>query len=363
MRMFGAVVALCFTLASPQERPVDQGFSFRSNVNLTNVTVTVTNDSGHFVTGLKRNDFEIYEDGVLQSTSHFDAERVPVSLGITVDTSGSMVGERWVAAQAALSRFLVDLLGEQDEVFLQRFDSRPELVQLWTSDRRAAGRMLAGVTPRGGTAMYDAVADAIPLAQQGTKRKKALVIISDGQDTSSQTRPAELTRLIQESEVLVYAIGIDTSGNQRSAQRASQPAPRQVTTAVTTQTKRPPVPSPFPGRKPATVKPPTPPASAPPAGRTAVPSTSGSGTRGSNSGVNADALRSMTDDSGGRTEIIYSAQDLEAATAGIAGELSQQYFLAYTSVAPKDGRWHTIEVRIKKKGDYLVRARRGFIAS
>jgi hypothetical protein len=70
----------------------------------------------------------------------------------------------------------------------------------------------------------------------------------------------------------------------------------------------------------------------------------------------------MTDDSGGRTEIIYSAADLAPATAGIAGELSQQYFLGYASAAPKDGRWHTIDVRVKK-GGYLVRARRGFIAS
>lgn len=80
--------------------------------------------------------------------------------------------------------------------------------------------------------------------------------------------------------------------------------------------------------------------------------------------MNVDALRSMTDDSGGRTEIIYSHQDLDPATAGIASELSQQYFLAYNSQAPKDGRWHTIEVRIKKgNGTYRVRARRGFIAS
>jgi hypothetical protein len=69
----------------------------------------------------------------------------------------------------------------------------------------------------------------------------------------------------------------------------------------------------------------------------------------------------MTDDSGGRTEMIYSARDLDPATAGIAGELSQQYFLGYSSSAPKDGRWHTIEVRVRK-GSYLVRARRGFIA-
>jgi Ca-activated chloride channel family protein len=345
VRVLVAWAALLLAFTPPQERPAGQGFSFRSNVALINVTATVTDANGHFVPGLTRDDFEIYEDGVLQTASHFDAERVPVSLGLAIDTSGSMVGEKWTAAQAAVQRFLVDLLGSQDEVFLYRFDSRAELVQPWTSDRRAAGRALGTVQPRGGTAMYDAVADAIPLAQQGTRRKKALVVISDGQDTSSQIRVPELTRLIQESEVLVYAIGIDASGTppQGGARTASRPA----------QASQPPRPSPFPGRK----APSPPPAAPPPPARTA-PARSG----GSTDRVNADALRAMTDDSGGRTEIVYSAQDLDPATAGIAGELSQQYFLGYASSAPKDGRWHAIEVRVKK-GGYLVRARRGFIAS
>jgi len=341
MRTLGVWAALLLALTPAQERPAGQGFSFRSNVALINVTATVTDGGGHFVGGLKRDDFEIYEDGVLQQTSYFESERVPVSPGIAIDTSGSMVGDKWTAAQAAVQRFLVDLLGSQDEVFLYRFDSRAELVQPWTSDRRAAGRVLLGIQPRGGTAMYDAVAEAIPLAQRGTKRKKALVVISDGQDTSSQMRVPELTQLIQESEVLVYAIGIDASGG----------APPAVSTRPT-QTSQPPRPSPFPGRPapaPAVV---TPPRSAPPAASRG----------GSTDRVNAEALRVMTDNSGGRTEMIYSAKDLDPATAGIASELSQQYFLGYASSAPKDGRWHTIEVRVKK-GGYLVRARRGFIAS
>jgi Ca-activated chloride channel family protein len=342
-----ACVAAGTALVAGQERPAGQGFSFRSGVSLINVTVTVTDGSGHTVSGLKQGDFEIYEDGVLQTTSHFDAERVPVSLGIAVDTSGSMVGEKWVAAQAALSRFVDDLLGSQDEVFLYRFDSQPELVHPWTQDRRQVSRALRTIQPRGGTAMYDTVADAIPLAQRGTQRKKALVIISDGNDTSSTTRVPELTQMIRESEVMVYAIGLDVSGAAARSSGSSGSNSRPSSPS------RPPVPSPFPGRKPA----PTPPPSAPPPA--SRPPSSGATDR-----VNVDALRALTDDSGGRTEIIYSHQDLDPATAGIASELSQQYFLAYSSSAPKDGRWHTIEVRVKKgNGTYRIRARRGFIAS
>ena len=344
MRVLTVAVAIILGFGPIQDRPQEQGFSFRSNVDLINVTVTVTDSSGRFVPGLKQEDFEVYEDGVLQQATHFDAERVPVSLGLAVDTSGSMVGDKWEAAQGALGRFLNDLLGAQDEVFLYRFSERAELVQPWTSDRRAAGRRLSGVQPKGGTAMYDAVASAIPLAQRGTKRKKAVVVISDGNDTSSQVRLTDLTRLIQESEVLVYAVGIDASGSASSSQSRSGNPVQKVTA--------PPVPAPFPGRK----------APSPPPVPTPAPSRSapyrGSG---SNDRVNIDALRAMTDDSGGRTEMIYSAQDLDPATAGIASELSQQYFLGYSSPAPKDGKWHTIEVRVKK-GGYHVRARRGFVA-
>ena len=84
--------------------------------------------------------------------------------------------------------------------------------------------------------------------------------------------------------------------------------------------------------------------------------------RSSGDSVDEDALRSITDDSGGRTEIIRSAHDLDAATAGIADELSKQYFLGYTSNAPKDGRWHSIEVRVRR-GNHHVRARKGYVAS
>ena len=77
--------------------------------------------------------------------------------------------------------------------------------------------------------------------------------------------------------------------------------------------------------------------------------------------LNVGVLRSITDDSGGRTEIIRNAHDLDAATAGIASELSRQYFLGYSTSSPRDGRWHTIDVRVKR-GNYTVRARKGFLA-
>ena len=343
-----ALIVAGVQASATQEKPTGQGFSFRSSVNLINVTATVTDSQGHFVSGLTANDFEIYEDGKLQQITQFESERVPVSLGIALDTSGSMAGERIAAAQGAVNRFLYDLLGEQDEVFLYRFDSRPQLVQGWTEDRKGLGRSLGSISAGGGTAMYDTVAEAIPLAQSGTRRKKALVVISDGNDTSSHTEVDALRQRIRQTEVLVYAIGIDASGSPtRSYTQASSSPPGSA------PPKGVPVPAAFPGAP--VIKTPVK-SNSPSSGRPSPGPRMNSGER-----LNVDALRSLTDDSGGRTEIIVSASDLDPATAGIASELSRQYFIGYSTSAPKDGRWHDIEVRVKK-GSYTIRARKGFIS-
>ena len=317
------------SLLAQDRRPAEQGFSFRSSVELVSVNATVTDSNGHFVSGLRAEDFTIFEDGERQTITQFESERVPVSLGIVLDTSGSMAGEKMDAARAALGRFVYDLLSPGDEMFLYRFDSRPILVEGWTEDRARLMRGLGSVRPAGGTALYDAVADAVPLAGEGSRRKKALVVISDGNDTNSELEVDELQQLIRESEVMVYAIGIDasaSSGVTRRPQRIELPGGISL---------------PWPSGP-----------SQPPPPRSRA---------GAEERVNERALRMITDDSGGRTEIIAGARNLDQATAGIASELSQQYFLGYVSTRPKDGRWHTIKVQLKN-GNHQVRARRGFVA-
>src|SRR3954467_62890 len=173
---------------SPQQPPQDpSAFKFRTGVELINVNATVTDQSGRFVSGLTRDDFHVFDDETLQTVTHFSAARAPVSLGIVLDTSGSMDGDKIRAARDALDRFLRQLLDVDDEVFLYRFDNAPELVQGWTKDKRIVSDAVARIQPRGGTALYDAVADAVQMAQQGHNRKKAVIIISDGNDTSSHT--------------------------------------------------------------------------------------------------------------------------------------------------------------------------------
>jgi Ca-activated chloride channel homolog len=314
-----------------------ESFRFRSGVELVNVTATVTDDEGRFVSGLRQEDFKVYEDGEEQPISHFSNERVPVSLGILLDTSGSMTADKMSAARSAIDRFIYDLLGPNDELFFMQFANRPDLIQEWTLDRRRISRAVASVGAQGGTAMYDAIADAVPVAQEGKNRKKAILVISDGNDTNSQTSVGELRRLIRESEVMVYALGVDSTATTTMRRGPIQLPPM-------------PIPFPIPGRRPQGRMPPP------------IGGSGGVWTRGGDERVNGEALRQITGDTGGRTEIVRGFRDLDAATERIADELSKQYYLGYASPGKKDGLWHAIRVEVKDRR-LTVRGRRGYVAS
>ena len=182
-----AVAAIAATAAASnvalhgQEEP-----RFRSGIDLVNVTATVTDRAGRFVPGLSQHDFVVYEDDRPVEVALFSAERVPVSLGFVLDTSGSMAGEKIGNAFQAIDRFL-DWLGPDDEVFLYSFGYNVELVQDWTTHRDKVRDRLRHLYAVGGTAMYDAMIDALPVAQTGRNRKKAIVLISDGNDMDAAT--------------------------------------------------------------------------------------------------------------------------------------------------------------------------------
>jgi VWFA-related protein len=349
-----AAAAIVFAGGSNVAGQKQDEFRFKSGVDLVNVTATVTDRNGRFVPGLRQEDFIVYEENQLQEVTHFSSDRVPVSLGIVLDTSGSMVGEKLTNALMAIDRFLTKLLSPEDEIFLYKFSNYPELVQDWTTDRTRLSRSIRRINAGGGTAMLDALAEATPLAQTGQNRKRAIVLISDGNDTDSQASLREVKQLIRESEVMVYAIGID--GQAEGTIFGLPPTTRGPFPPG-------PAPSPFPGRR----RPRGP-------GGVALPQmpqfqwpfpqgpTSRRRMPAGDDRVNADALREITDDSGGRTEIVRSGRDLDPATASIADELSQQYYLGYDSTTEKDGRWHAIRVETRDK-TLRVRARRGYIAT
>jgi Ca-activated chloride channel family protein len=313
-----------------------EGFRFRTSVEFINVTATVVDRAGRFVPGLRQADFTIYDDERQVEVTHFSAERVPVSLGMVLDTIGSMAGEKITNARAAIERFVDRLLTPEDEVFVYGFSNRVERLQEWTTDPDAVRAALRRVHAVGGTAMYDAVLEAIPVTQRARHRKRAIVLISDGNDTNSRSDIGEVRRIVRESEVLVYAVGIDGDGESAIiAQPPTFPIP---------------IPFPIPGRGRPPTQWPRPP-QYPPSSKRA-----GGGER-----LNASALREITDSSGGRTEVVRSSRDLDPATTSIAAELSQQYQLGYTSPGHRDGRWHAIRVEVRD-GSLRVRARRGYLA-
>jgi Ca-activated chloride channel homolog len=328
-----ALVGVAHTRLEGQEE-----FRFRSGVELINVTATVTDTTGRFVPGLRQTDFLVYEDDRLVDITHFSAERVPVSLGIVLDTSGSMAGEKIATARTAIDRFLDKLPNPEDEVFLYGFANEVDLLQDWTVDRATVGARLRYVRANGGTAMYDAIMEAVPKAQDGRHRKKAIVLISDGDDTNSRAGIREVRAAVRETEVLIYAVGIDGADERRMRVQPPNYPPRRI-------------PFPIPGRRRPGRTWPALPQLLPQLGGIRI-----------DSRLNIRALREMTDDSGGRTEIVRNAQDLNPATASIADELSQQYYLGYSSAGHRDGRWHTLRVETRD-GSVRVRARRGYVAA
>ena len=275
---------------------------FRGGVDLVNVTATVTDGDGRFISGLTQDDFIVYDDGKPQEIVTFSRDRVSVSLGMLLDVSGSMTEDRLALARAAIDHFIVDLLGKDDELFLLEFAARGRMLQTWTRDRETFSRALSGAKGGPGssaTALIDAVRISLGIAADGANQKKVVLILSDGKDTSSVSTVKDAQEAIRRSEVLVYALGVDGTDE---------------------------------------------------------------GVDGDD-GVDARALRKLTDDTGGRTEVVNGFKNLKEATGRLADELNQQYSIGYAAPASRDGRWHAIKVEVVKKRGAKVRSRSGYFAS
>jgi Ca-activated chloride channel family protein len=287
---------------------------FKAGVDVVTVPATVTDRDGRFITGLTRDDFVVSDDGKPQEIITFSSERVPVSLGILLDVSGSMTEDRMATARLAINHFAFSLLRPDDELFLTEFAGTGRMLVPWTTDREAFTRALAGarMTPlppvgstgisgNWGTAVFDAVDTSLGFAAEGVHPKKAVLVISDGIDTSSRRSSSDVQKAIRASGILVYALAVDAS---------DEPGPFGVV----------------------------------------------------DDGVDARALRGLTDDTGGRTEVVKGFAKLAESTARLADEFNRQYVIGYAAPASRDGRWHSIKVEVRRRGA-TVRARAGYVAS
>ncbi|HEX8097827.1 MAG TPA: VWA domain-containing protein [Pyrinomonadaceae bacterium] len=197
------------TAASAQQQKPGQDGDGRVIVNtdLITLTVTVTDSYGRFVSGLNKNAFTVLDEKSPQEISFFSDDDSPVSVGVVFDVSGSMSGDKIRRAREALSRF-IQTSHNSDEYFLIGFNSRAQLLLDKTRDGDAVLNKLTFVEPRSNTALYDACYLGVEKVTRGTHQKRALLLISDGQDNNSRYTFSELRRLLKESDVVLYSIGI-----------------------------------------------------------------------------------------------------------------------------------------------------------
>lgn len=285
-------------LAQTPQAPVPpQKTPLRSSVEITVVTATVRDAEGKLATGLPRDAFEVFEDGQPVPIAQFTSERVPLGLGLLLDTSESMFGRKIKNAADAVERFLLHLLAPSDAFFVMAFNHQPRVLFGWKTEPSGVHESLARLYPTGSTAIYDAINASLPYLDNRPRERGALVLITDGADMASDITLHDLRPALVRTDAFVYAIAIDMPASNAAISRQ----------------------------------------------------------------VSVPTLNEITNQSGGRTEIVRDTADLETATASIAEELNKQYVLGYSSPNPGDGKYHSIRVRVNREG-YRVRARAGYVA-
>lgn len=177
------------------------------NTDLVTLTVTVQDQAGRFVSGLPRAAFEVTDNSEKQEIAFFSDDDAPVSVGVVFDVSGSMSGDKIKRAREALRKF-VQTSHKDDQYFLIGFNSRAQLLVDNTRDGDEVVNKLTFVDPKSNTALYDATYLGVQKVTRGAHKKKAILLISDGQDNQSRYSFSEVRRLLKESDVVVYSIGI-----------------------------------------------------------------------------------------------------------------------------------------------------------
>jgi Ca-activated chloride channel family protein len=271
------------------------------DVDLTLVNATVMERmQGRVVTDLKPEAFEVWEDKVQQSIAYFSEEDVPLSLGVIFDISGSMKEKLSVARDAAVA--FLQTGNPDDEYFLVEFSGKPEVTQDFTTDVSRLRNHLMFVPANGMTALYDAVYVGLNKLKDGTNTKKALLLITDGEDNHSRYSFSNVRDFIKEQDVELYAIGIVSDYNSGLA-----------------------------------------------AGRTG-----------------RATIEDLTDLTGGRAFFPESIFELPDICTKIAVELKNQYVLGYRSTNEvKDGKWRRISLKVHPPvgmPDMIVRGKSGYYA-
>jgi Ca-activated chloride channel homolog len=211
--------------APPGAGQEETGTVFRSDTRIVVLHVTVVDKNGHLVTNLGKDAFQVFENGTKQNIRQFKREDVPVSLGLVIDNSGSMRDKRQKVESACLT--LVKASNPQDEAFVVNFNDEAFLDNPkgkdFTSDIKEMEEALTRIDSRGGTAMRDAIRMSIDhLKEKAHKDKKVLVVVTDGNDNASLVSLENLVKSSQQSEILIYSVGLLSEEERREAQRAKR---------------------------------------------------------------------------------------------------------------------------------------------
>jgi VWFA-related protein len=225
-----AIAVLAGSAVYAQQKPSasstgaeDSGAVIRVDTRLIVCHTTVLDKNGHLITDLPESAFAVYEDGVKQPIKVFKREDVPVSIGLVIDNSGSMRGKRPKVAAAALA--LVKASNKDDESFVVNFNDEAFLDlphnKEFTNDLEELEEALSRIDSRGGTAMRDAIRMSIDwVKEKGHRDKKVLVVVTDGNDNSSEISLENLVKAAQQAGVLIYSVGLLDEEERREAQKA-----------------------------------------------------------------------------------------------------------------------------------------------
>jgi Ca-activated chloride channel family protein len=272
-------------------------------IEVINLTISVTDAFNHYVTGLGEKEFAVFEDGVRQELSLFTHENLPISMVVMLDTSASM-DDNMPQAQAAALRF-VKTLRPQDVAQIVQFNDRATVLQDFTPDQSALETAVKKTQAQGPTALhnalYVALKDLDKQKKAGELRRRAVVLLSDGEDTASLVSDEQVTELARKTEICIYAISLRSNRSQDRERLSFSQA--------------------------------------------------------------AHLLTVLTRDTGGQVFFPASISELDSVYDRIAEELRTQYSLGYVSSNKRrDGKWRRIVVRIPSRDDVQIRHKIGYYA-
>ncbi len=293
------VTGLTARQPAPIPRLEQHDARFRAGVDLVRLSVTARDDAGTIIHDLRPEDFQVFEDDVEQEIQHFGHHESPISVVVLFDKSGSMADEKLMHAKDAVINF-AGALQKQDEILIMAFSDEVDRLGRFGLDAKTIEREIKGIGVEGGTRLYDAVIEgSTAIATPDRMEKRALLILSDGEDTASRARIDEAVEAVRMAEVPVYAIGIELDDR-----------PRGVNNSLWTRV-------------------------------------TGSGA--------IEALKRLTDGTGGWTYPVVAAKRCKEVCLLVADELRNQYLLGYYPTNKTvDGRWRTISVSAKRPGVKLA---------